>query len=323
MKRSTLSLLVVVALARPESAFAQGAPTPPAHEGASLSESLSGAAKTAFTSAQTLINNGDFAGAYLKLGQAYDLSKDPRLLFNMAICARDMHDYAKMQTLLLRYKREGKATIAADELAQVDAALKAMRDLVGGVRLKANVEGATVAVDGETVGTTPLAERIPLNLGKHRITVSKEGFQTTEEIVTVAGGSETPLAVMLLVQPETQPAHLIVASDEGATIVIDGSQGARGRFDGALAPGAHEVSVTEPGKLSYKSQVELHEGETRSVDVTLSDEKHAVWPWIVGSVAVAAGAAVGGYFLFKSPDQQPAGLNPSFATVKFTAFGWR
>ena len=42
-------------------------------------------------------------GAYAKFGQAYDLSKDPRLLFNMAICMRNQHDYARMQGLLVRY----------------------------------------------------------------------------------------------------------------------------------------------------------------------------------------------------------------------------
>ncbi len=326
MNRSTPALLLLaILLSSPAPALAQSAPTASTHRRASLSESLTGAAKIDFASAQILINNGDLAGAYVKLGQAYDLSKDPRLLFNMALCARDMHDYARMQTLLVRYKREGIAMMAADESAQVDAALAAMRDLVGAVRLTVSEAGATVAVDGETVGTTPLDEGLTLNLGKHKIAVSKTGFQSAEQTVDVPGGSEKPLAIALLVRPETLPAHLIVASDDSATVLIDGKEAARGRFHGPLAAGVHEVSVTESGKVPYKAQVDLQNGETRSVDVTLADDKHAgaAWPWIVGSVVVAAGAALGGYFLLKPADQPEPGRTGSYATVRFMGFGWQ
>jgi hypothetical protein len=323
MKRSALSLLLFTSFSLPPSALAQSAPIPAAKWGAPLTETLSGPAKTDFAAAQVLIHNGDLAGAYVKLGQAYDLSSDPRLLLNMALCARDMHDYARMQTLLVQYEREGKARMPADEKVQVDRALTAIRELVGAVRLTVSEAGATVAVDGETVGTTPLDDRLTLNLAKHKITVSKPGFQPAERFVDVAGGSETPLAITLLTQPETHSAHLIVASEDGATVVIDGQEVARGRFDGPLAAAVHEVRVTELGKVPYKAHVELHDGETRAMDVSLVDETHggAIWPWIVGGAAVAAGAAVGGYFLFKSPDKQQAGFTGAYATVNFAAFG--
>jgi hypothetical protein len=64
------------------------------------------------------------------------------------------------------------------------------------------------------------------------------------------------------------------------------------------------VNVTESGKLPYKAQVDLRDGETRSLEVTLENERTGspVWPWIVGGVAVAAGAAIGGYFLLQPQD---------------------
>lgn len=306
--------------------YAQSAPAVPATQNAPLSESLTGAAKTDFASAQILLNNGDFAGAYAKLGQAYDLSKDPRLLFNMAICARDMHDYARMRTLLVRYKREEKTGIGADERAQVDAALAAIRDLVGAVNLTVNEAGAAVAVDGETIGTTPLDDRVILNLGKHRLTVTKAGFQPAEQVVDVAGGSESALTVTLVAEAEAHPAHLIVASDDQAIVVIDGKEAARGRFDGPLSPGVHQVNVSEAGKVAYNAQVDLRDGETRTVEVTLQNEKHGgpLWPWIAGGVAVATGAAVGGYFLFKSSgSQQGPDLSSSYQAVHFLGFGGR
>src|SRR5258708_20803910 len=78
----------------------------------SLAESLSGRAKEAYESAKVLLNNHDWPGAYTKFQQAYDLSKDPRLLFNMAVCARAMRPYARTEQLLCRYEHEAPATLS-------------------------------------------------------------------------------------------------------------------------------------------------------------------------------------------------------------------
>jgi|HubBroStandDraft_1064217.scaffolds.fasta_scaffold10765_2 PEGA domain-containing protein len=264
-----------------------------------LTQSLSGSAREAFTAAQVLVNNGDFTGAMTKFGQAYDLSKDPRLLFNMAVCARNLHDYARMQGLLVRYQHDGAVGMSAEDNADVENALAAIRTLVGRVKVSVNEADASVVVDGQRVGTTPLAESIVLNLGKHTVSVSKDGFQSSEQTLDLGGGTETSLSVTLVVQRHA--GHLIVASDPNATVVIDGQSAAKGGFDGPLPVGTHEVQVTESGKLAYKAQVDLRDGETRSLDVTLENESQGapIWPWIVGGVAVAAGAAIGGYFLFQ------------------------
>jgi hypothetical protein len=97
--------------------------------------------------------------------------------------------------------------------------------------------------------------------------------------------------------------HLTVSSDPEATISVDGKVVARGRYDGPETPGTHDVSVVETGMRPHKATLDLRAGETRTLDVTLEPEKHAtVWPWVVGGVALAAGAAVGGYFLFRPQD---------------------
>src|ERR1700722_5452883 len=64
--------LMSVLLLSPLPALAS--PPPP------LTQTLTGAAKDAFLSAQMLLNNGDAAGALMKYAEAYGLSKDPRLL---------------------------------------------------------------------------------------------------------------------------------------------------------------------------------------------------------------------------------------------------
>ena len=88
------------------------------------------------------------------------------------------------------------------------------------------------------------------------------------------------------------------------------------------------MRVTEDGKIPYVAQVDLHAGETRTMQVSPTSEKKGmpVWPWVVGGVVVAAGAAVGGYFLFRPQDQTtpvPSGGAQSQGFVQFMSRGLR
>jgi hypothetical protein len=312
--RSTFA--VVVVLASPV-AIAQSA-GPSAARAAPLAESLTGPAKEAYDSAKVLLNNHDWAGAFTKFQQAYDLSKDPRLLFNMAVCARDMREYARTEQLLVRYEHEAGASLSSDEKAQVDAALATVRALVARVKLDVSEDGASVAVDGNPAGTTPLPAPLVIDLGKHTLSVSKPGFEPVGRTIESVGGSEARIAITLVQQVHL--ARLTVVAELGAVVSVDKKQVGTDRFDGSLAPGMHEILVTSPGKKAYSALVDLRDGEARTLQVTLAAEPHAapVWPWIVGGAVVAAGAAVGGYFLFRPHDERGPFPNGSLGTVPLT-----
>ena len=305
MKRSAVSFAICI-FAATDPGWAQSTPGP--DRIAPLSESLKGAAKADFVAAQIQLGKGDFKGAYAAFERAYDGSKDPRLLNNMAICAREMHDYVRMLSLLVRYRHEGSAMMTNTEIGQVNAAIAAIPNMIGSVALTVSEPGAVVTIDGEPVGTTPLGSSIPLNPGKRKIVVTKAGFEPAEQIVDVTGGSQKPIGVTLLARAETPSSRLVVVADDAAAIVVDGRDAARGRFDGALASGPHEVSVTEAGKRAYRAQINLAAGQTRTVTVTLDDEasSQAWWPWVAAGTAVVAGLAVGGYFAFRTEDHSAA-----------------
>ncbi len=294
--------------------------SPPAGHVQPLAQTLTGAAKDAFTSAQILLNNGDFAGALTKYQEAYGLSKEPRLLFNMALCERGLHAYARMQILLRQYRREAAASISAEDRADVDNALAAIQKLVGSVRLAVNEPGATVAVDDEPAGFTPLEDSVVLDLGRHSISVTKAGFDRATQAVSIVGGDEIAVSVTLV--PQRQFAQIVIASDDASTVFIDDKVVGKGRFEGQLSPGPHDVGVTESGKRPYRAEVDLRAGETRTLQVTLeSEHRAALWPWIVGGAVLAAGAVVGGYFLLKPSDTVTPVPPGSFAGATFSS--WR
>jgi hypothetical protein len=143
-------------------------------------------------------------------------------------------------------------------------------------------------------------------------------------VLDIAGNDEQSVVATLVVKPHV--GHLVVAAESNTTIAIDDTPVGTGRFDKSLAAGTHEVRVTSPGKIPFQSEVELHDGETRTLEVSLSSEAHGgapLWPWIAGGVALAAGAAIGGYFLFKPADRtDPVPVAPN-GNVGFMSFGIR
>lgn len=289
-----------------------------------LADSLQGAAKTAYDSAILLAQNKDFAGSLAEFGRAYTLSKDPRLLFNMAKCEKELHHYAKMRGLLEQYLRDGARVATPESIGAAQEALAAIKPLVAALAIKANVDGADVAVDGDVVGQTPLKASVPVDLGKHTVTVKKSGFDPFEQALDMPGGTEAQVDVTLKAQQHV--GQLEVIADADANVQVDGKDAGKGRYMASLPAGSHDVTVTETGKKPYAVTIALRDGETRSMQVTLEDESHGgpAWPWIVGgAVLVAAGAAVGGYFLLKPSDTTTAAPVGSFGDVKLNAWGGR
>src|SRR3954463_12307468 len=90
-------------------ARAFAAPTAPAPK--PLSQSLSGEAQAAYKSAKLLFEDGDHVGALTKFKRAFELSNDPRLLWNMAVCEKELRHYARSAGLVSRYVKEGSHVI--------------------------------------------------------------------------------------------------------------------------------------------------------------------------------------------------------------------
>ncbi|HEY0466020.1 MAG TPA: hypothetical protein VGC79_17540, partial [Polyangiaceae bacterium] len=115
-----LSLLVSVSSLASNVAQAQapGAPQPaPLPVTGSLADSLKGMAKADYAAAKILYEDGDFQGALQKLKASYEAAKDPRLLWNMAACEKNLRHYAEVARLVDRYLAEGGALVSPQDRA--------------------------------------------------------------------------------------------------------------------------------------------------------------------------------------------------------------
>ncbi len=257
-------VLLACALSAPGSARA----APPAGYAAkprSLADTLTGSAKADYIAGKAAFQDGDTVGARIKFQAAYDLTKDPRLLWNIATCLKAERHYARVIALLRRYVAEGGALLSPADVKDAQDLIVALTPFTAKVTVTASEAGAEVSVDGEPsvpVTTTPLV----LDVGERRIRVTKGGFAPFETTYLVSG---TEGSVVAKLAPVVHEGRLTVNAPSNATILLDEAPFGVGRVDRVVPAGSHALRITAPGMRPYKGDVVIVDKESRTLEITL------------------------------------------------------
>jgi hypothetical protein len=323
------SFVSTVALAQTAAPPAGAPAAPPAGAPAAatpavpLSEALTGEAKAEHEAGKILYQDGDYAGASLKFQRAYELSKDPRLLWNRAAAEKNLRHYVLVSELVRGYLREGGAFISDVDRADGEALLQTVSAFVAKLSITVNQPGASISINGRLVGTSPLTEPVLVDMGQHELKVELAGFKPFTRVVQVAGGGSTAVDFALEVEKHEGVLRVIVGHD--AVIRVDGKMVGMGQWQGTLPSGVHSVEATAKGKQPYVADSLVQDNQTATLRINLQNEPSKAapassglpaWLWVGGAVVLAAGAGVGSYFLFKPDDKgPPAPVEGSLGTV--------
>ncbi|MGK4005725.1 PEGA domain-containing protein [Sorangium sp. So ce1036] len=187
--------------------------------------------------------------------------------------------------------------------------------------LQVSEAGATVLVDGEVVGETPLREPVLLDVGTRRIRVTKEGFKDVEVVRQVSGDGVVTVTATL--EKEVHRGRLIVTAGPTDVISVDGRVVGRGSYDGPVPSGARALRVTAPGMVPHESEVVISDDQTRRVQVSLVPQakKGQIenWIWLGGGLLVLTGALLFSLGTFQAPP--PVDGNTSPGSVPLSARG--
>jgi hypothetical protein len=273
-----------------------------------LGESLTGMAKAEYGAARILYEDGDFQGSLQKLRSSYDLSKDPRLLWNMAAAEKNLRHYAEVVRLVDRFLAEGGAMVTEEDRAGATALIATVKDFVTELTIEVNETGAAVFIDDQQVGTTPLPAALRIDMGVHKIRITKPGFVEFALSQDMAGGK--PLRVTTELVQERHEGRLRVVAGAPDVIQVDGKVVGTGLWEGIIASGPHALYVSAKGKRPHQTDVVVRDNDVTDVHVSLQEEvKQTViiessgvpaWVWVAGG-AILVGGGVGAYFLLK-PD---------------------
>jgi hypothetical protein len=222
----------------------------------------------------------------------------------MAACEKNLRHYSKVYKLVERYVDLGGSVLPESDKKDAAELLDAMKSYVSRVKISVNEPDATITVDDEVLGMSPLMETVLLDMGSRRIRVTKPGFTEYAETLQVQGASELPIAVKLV--KETHEGRIAVSAGGDNMIYLDGKMVGTGRWEGTTPSGTHILKVTAPGMKPYQAEIVLNDKENRSVGVTLEPEakqggSNAIW-WVIGGVLVAGAAGSTVYLVARNKD---------------------
>ncbi len=128
-------------------------------------------------------------------------------------------------------------------------------DATGIVSVTTTPPGATVALDGRPIGTTPLTHRV--GVGEHELTIRMQDFAVIEEKVEIASGRAATLTRTMKQLPGTLT---ITDAPDGAEVFVNGELAGRAGEPLSLEPGNYTLEVRAEGYESMSDAVTVEPG---------------------------------------------------------------
>jgi tetratricopeptide (TPR) repeat protein len=295
---------------------ATSAPSAPVREAAAQpSPEVMLEAKQRFDRGFELYEEGEYPLALIEFNRAYELVPNYRVLYNIGQVCIQLARYANARRALEEYLEKGGAALTPDRRAAVSKDLEMLVHRTAFLTIDANVEAAEVLVDDVSVGKTPLGPALLVDAGVHRITLRRPGYLPKTSGVTLAGGDEQTLSVVLELQPEEKQTIVVreqVVEDSSRTWMIAGWVTTGALVTGAIVTGVMGSSEADELKKLRAAYAPDYDDLGGRIDQTKS---HARTLFLASDVMSAAALIVGGLSLWITLDppdpERPASDPPA------------
>jgi hypothetical protein len=249
-------------------------PTAPAPAPVDVRAQLSETARRAWDAAKQLAGASDYKGALVEFRRAYDLSHDPRVLYNVGVTEKLLTHYARAVDAWERELREGAAELSPAEVTEIRNAISIVQQFVTIVDVVANEPDATLTIDDIVVGKTPFQAPVHIDVGKRTVKLTKEGFLDATQSVDAATGQRASVTFKLEPVSKTALVTVSVGGAPSATVVIDGKDMGPAPFKGELTAERHTIEARSPGFVAVGQTVEVQYKTPVNLVLTLSAERH-------------------------------------------------
>jgi PEGA domain len=271
-----------------------------------LADRLSGRAKEAYDTGKVLFrDNSDFQGALGQFREAYELSKDPGVKYNMAACEKSLLHYVRAAQLLREYLAESTGLLTDAEHAQAKQFMDAYELQTRSVKIVVNEPGATIEIDGAKVGESPLASTVLLDVGPRKLHVFKPDFKAYSAEVSI--GMRDQILDIKLVRDIHEGKLLVTATPEDALITVDNRVVGQGSFTGTFSSGGHSVKVSAKDRKPFVMDVLIDDNKNRTLNVKLDRDSTpiGVYLGIAGAVVLAGTVTAGIIYLARPGTPDP------------------
>jgi hypothetical protein len=253
------------------------------------------AARDHFERGVVLINrSGDPAAALLEFRESSRLLPTFGAALNVVVCLKELSRYAEalqeVDALLARFR-----ALTDAQRANVDALRTSLLGSVGELELRVAQPGSSIVIDSVQRGTSPLAEPLRLDVGVHMLRVSKDGFQTIEQQVTI---SPRKRRVVELPQTQLVGVGMLAVREQGGEsldVLIDGANVGRTPWKGSVSVGVHSLQLRGEGRGTAPIAVDVRLQRTAALNLraVLLEAEALVEPEPPGSSVYVNGVFAG------------------------------
>lgn len=244
----------------------------------------------------------DLEAAIGAFNESYQLYPHPGTLLNLGLhqlsAGRRVDAYRTLRDLMARYR-----TVLSERARnEVDQRLQELQTVLAVVLVTSRPLGATILINGEEHGQTPLDSTLAYEPGSYSFEARLDGWIPASITRELSAGETTHIELELSPEiPEVgAPPVLVVRSrTQGARISIDGAPQEPLPLQRELEPGEHEITIEAQGYASQTRTVTMPEVGEVDLEVDLvriggedpnGETRRPLWrrpwTWIVGSIVV-------------------------------------
>jgi|CZKU01.1.fsa_nt_gi hypothetical protein len=142
-------------------------------------------ARAHFDRGVTFYEETDYSAALVEFKRAYTLAPTWQVLFNIGQSYFQLRNYALALVTLRQFIEQGGNRIPPERRALVDTESMDLANRVGHTRILSNRTGATISVDEEVVGVTPVKDPVLVSVGIRKLKAVYPGTPAVEGPVEV------------------------------------------------------------------------------------------------------------------------------------------
>lgn len=269
----TLVLLV------PTIAWAQGKP---------LKEQLPLEARGHWDAAVALAKRAETAGdpkawssARTSFYEAYKISNNPRVLFNVAVCEKNMGQFHRAYLTIQKELDDGKTAtppLSAAETKDASEFQKGLDKFVARIDIDVDPKDAEVFLNDDKIDTSKPGPYLASG-GEIRVRATKAGFAEGLQKQDIAGGTTGRFTIKLQPLERTGVVTVAVVGPPRATVKVDNQEVGYATADKPYSGPVkvqdtpHQISVEAPGYVAGVQTVVVQEGPPIYLTLQLAPEQ--------------------------------------------------
>ncbi|MBX3228304.1 MAG: PEGA domain-containing protein [Labilithrix sp.] len=221
-----------------------------------------------------LVNNGKWAQARTSFAAAYDMSKNPRVLFNVAVCEKNIAQYHRAWATIQSQLAE-KSKLPADEIADAQQFAAGLEKFIAHITIDIDQKDAEIYVNDDKIDNAKLPGPIDTSGGPIKVRAVKPGFAEATETKEVAGGRQDTFTIKMQALERTTIVNVNVIGPPRATVKVDNQEVGQTPYSGPVrvSETPHQISVEAPGYVTGVQPLVVKEGPPINLTMTLAPEQ--------------------------------------------------